>query len=191
VGSQIDRAKRYAVERGLADKVDFRLGDYRAMDFPDESFDVVWIQEALVHVDVDDKHRFANEAFRVLKPGGRVVITEYLRRARPLPESDERLLASWSQGWAMADLATRDELEECFIQAGFGQVRLDDITDKVTPSLRRLYQLSLALYPFAWALHRARIRDDAAHGNVLSSLTQWQALRRGAWSYTLALAVKS
>lgn len=190
VASQIDRARRYAAERRLSDKVGFELGDFRAMEFPDESFDVVWIQEALVHVGVPDKHRFAAEAYRVLRPGGRLVITEYLRRSRPLPEADERLLGDWYRGWAMADLATRDELETCFVGAGFGDVRLDEITDKVVPSLRRLYRLSVGLFPIAKGLHLARIRDDAAHGNIVSSLKQWQALRRGLWSYWLGLAVK-
>ncbi|MGH9023304.1 MAG: SAM-dependent methyltransferase [Acidimicrobiia bacterium] len=190
VAMQIEKAQRYAVERGVADKASFELGDYRETRFADETFDIVWVAEALVHVGLADRERFVNEAYRVLKPGGSLVITEYLRFSRPYEPTDEKVLEDWYSGWAMHDLATQNEIMGWIDKAGFADGDLKDITRYVMPSLHRLFILTVAFYPMAKALHLTKLRDDTAHNNVRSSLKQWHALGRRLWFYSLIRATK-
>ena len=188
VPDQVDRARRYAAERVLGDRVRFEQGDYRETGFPDGSFDVVWAQESLCHV--ADKARFFAEAWRILRPGGRLVVAEYLRRSRPLATEDEGLLRTWLSGWAIPDLGTPEEMERWALDSGFAEVEVDDVTWGVLRSLRRLYRITVGLYPVAALLHAVRVRDAAAHGNVVGARVQWLAVQRGLWAYGLIAARK-
>ena len=188
VPDQVERARRYASERVLGDRVRFEVGDYRATGHPDGSFDVVWAQESLCHA--ADKDRFFAEAWRVLRPGGRLVVAEYLRRSRPLAPDDERLLHVWLSGWAIPDLGTPEEMQRWAVDAGFIDVEVGDVTWGVLRSLRRLYRLTNGLYPVAALLHAIRVRDAAAHGNVVGARAQWRAVQRGLWAYGLITAHK-
>lgn len=52
-----------------------RLGDARDIPFPDSSFDVVNMRMILHHV-LDYREKAINEAYRILKPNGRLIIAE-------------------------------------------------------------------------------------------------------------------
>jgi ubiquinone/menaquinone biosynthesis C-methylase UbiE len=70
----IEKACRTATEQGLAEsRIDFRQMDAEALDLPDASFDVVMSAFALGHIPRPE--RAAAEMFRVLRPGGRLLIT--------------------------------------------------------------------------------------------------------------------
>jgi len=61
----------------LGADVDLRLGDAQALDFEDARFDTVLITFALCTI--PDDRRAAEEAFRVLRPGGQLVAVEHVR----------------------------------------------------------------------------------------------------------------
>ncbi|MGK2957919.1 MAG: SAM-dependent methyltransferase [Acidimicrobiales bacterium] len=188
VASQVERATRYADERNLGEHATFRQEDYHATGFDDMSFDVAWAQESLCHS--HDKAIFAKEMARVLRPGGRLVIAEYLRFSRPLPPYDERLIHSWLSGWAIPDIETKDELVAALEAAGFVDVQIRDLTHGVAPSLRRLYRVTMFLYPIARGLKALRLRTSVQHGNVVGARDQWRSLKRKLWFYGLVTATK-
>lgn len=188
VASQRDMANRYAARRGLADRVRFEQADYAATSFPDESFDVVWSLEALCHA--PSKAAFYREAARLLRPGGRVIVAEFLRSGRPLGEVEERLLHEWLDGWAIADIDSADEHRAHLAAAGFTGTRIDDVTAHTRPSLRRLYRMAYSTFPLAVLGHKLRIRSAVQHKNVVGSVRQYQALRRDAWFYSIISATK-
>ncbi|MEU9103325.1 methyltransferase domain-containing protein [Streptomyces xanthophaeus] len=63
----VAQARAYAAERGL-DGVEFATADVHALDFPDDSFDVVHAHQVLQHV--GDPVRALREMRRVCRPGG-------------------------------------------------------------------------------------------------------------------------
>ena len=69
-----ERNRQMNREAGLDDRIDVVEGDFASLDFPDESFDLAWSQEAILHSGNRDK--VCAEAARVLKPGGRFVFTD-------------------------------------------------------------------------------------------------------------------
>jgi tocopherol O-methyltransferase len=186
VASQVARARRFASQRQLADRVEFEQADYTGTPFPDSSFDVVWALESLCHA--SDKAAFYREAARVLRPGGRIVVAEYIRAARPLDRSGERLLHEWLDGWAIPDLDTQAEHTRHARLAGFSRFQLDDLTPNTRPSLRRLYRMTCWSYPIARLGRALGIRSAVQHGNVFGSLRQYQALERGLWFYGMVSA---
>ena len=188
VASQVARARRFAATRKLGDQITFEQADYTNTPFPDASFDVVWALESLCHA--PDKSAFYREAARLLRPGGRLVLAEYIRAARPLSAGGELLLHQWLEGWAIPDLDTRAEHVARAAAAGLADARIDDITAHTRPSLRRLYQLTRWAYPLAVTGRAVGIRSAIQHGNVIGSLRQYQVLERGLWFYSILSAVK-
>jgi cyclopropane fatty-acyl-phospholipid synthase-like methyltransferase len=189
VASQVARARSFAAARTLGDQVAFEQADYTSAPFPDASFDVVWALESLCHA--LDKAAFYREAARLLRPGGRLVIAEYIRAARPLSAQGERMLHQWLDGWAIPDLDTRAEHVAHAAAAGLADMRIDDITAHTRPSLRRLYQLTRWSYPLAVTGRAVGIRSAIQHGNVIGSLRQYQALDRELWFYGILSATKA
>lgn len=63
----VEQARRYAAERGLTG-IGFATADVHALDFPDDTFDVVHAHQVLQHV--GDPVRALREMRRVCRPGG-------------------------------------------------------------------------------------------------------------------------
>jgi tocopherol O-methyltransferase len=188
VASQVARARRFAARHKLTDRVRFEQADYTCTPFAPASFDVVWSIESLCHA--PDKAAFYREAARLLRPGGRLVVAEYIRAARPLDAAGELLLHEWLDGWAIPDLDTRAEHLNHLAAAGLTEARLDDVTAHTRPSLRQLYRMSFWSFPLAVIGRATGIRSAIQHGNVIGSLRQYQALERGLWFYSILSAVK-
>jgi cyclopropane fatty-acyl-phospholipid synthase-like methyltransferase len=189
VPDQVARARSIAAERGLSSRATFEVADYSALPYADGSFDVVWAQESLCHS--PDKATTYREMFRVLRPGGRLIIAEYMRTTRDVGRLDAAIVRRWVDGWAMPDLDTIDEHRASANAAGFATVDVCIETRHVEPSLRRLYLRSAAVFPIGVLLRVLRIRSAVQHGNVVASILQYIALKRRTWEYCVLLAERS
>ncbi len=69
-------ARRRAEQKGLAGKCGFVRVWPGPLAFPPESFDIVFSKDAVVHI--PDKHALMRDAFRILKPGGWFVASDWL-----------------------------------------------------------------------------------------------------------------
>jgi tocopherol O-methyltransferase len=185
---QLARAREYARMHGLSARVSFAVADYARTPFPAASFDVVWAQESLCHA--PDKGSFYSEAGRVLRPGGGLIVAEFLRSGRQFSARTERIVRAWLDGWAIPDLDTYAEHRAAIERAGFEPATVRDITVNILPSLRRLFRLAWLGLPVDLVLQCLGLRDSTQHGNVVAAYRQFQALRRGAWFYALLCARK-
>ena len=116
LGNALEVTQRNAELEGVADRVDLRTGDMRALPFDDGSFDVVLSSLAIHNIpDPGGRARAIDEAVRVLRPDGRLLIVdinatrEYEARLRHLgmAEVERRSLGPriWFGGpWVAASL---------------------------------------------------------------------------------------
>jgi len=101
--------------------VEIRAGDAFALPVPDASVDVV-AQNCLFNIfEPDDLHKALQETYRVLKPGGRLLMSDPIA-TRPIPShlrQDERLRAMCLSG-----ALTYEEYIQHLVDVGFGQVEI-------------------------------------------------------------------
>jgi SAM-dependent methyltransferase len=122
---------------GLDSKVRIIEGDVMALPLPNSGQDAVISQEALLHV--PDLALALAEAYRVLRPGGRIAFTNWIAH-QPLSAADKRLL--WD-GMAAATLISIDRHAELLRNAGFEVETIDDETDAwglILAERLRMYQ---------------------------------------------------
>ena len=186
VPSQIRRGVRSVARRNLNHKIDLIRGDYSSIEYAENSFDVVWAMESLCHA--PSKQDVYHEFFRVLKPGGRLVIAEYMRGGRPLEDDDEQLIHDWLRSWAIPDIDTDEEHFDAVSNAGFENIVNRDVTENVRPSLRRLYGMTLIGTPLDYLLKKLGFRRRSS--NVVGAQKQYIALRKKIWHYSILTARK-
>ncbi|HMD62511.1 MAG TPA: arsenite methyltransferase [Stellaceae bacterium] len=114
----LTKARANAEQVGAAN-VEFRLGEIEHLPIGDNTADVV-ISNCVINL-VPDKEQVYREAFRVLKPGGRLAIADVVNTA-PLPPDlavDPALLCG-----CVAGAATARQIEDWLASAGFIDVRI-------------------------------------------------------------------
>ena len=115
---QVEQARELASAEGMTGRVAFEYADGMDLPFAAESFDAVLAFESIVHM---DRPVALKEMTRVLKPGGRVVLTDVFAlagEAAPPAQDEDSGISSW--------MRTIDDYPALVADAG---LVLDDLTD--------------------------------------------------------------
>lgn len=122
----IDRARANA-SRGGYSNVEFRLGEIENLPVADSSVDVI-ISNCVINLSTD-KPRVFREAFRVLRPGGRLLVSD-LVLTRPLPEELSRSIDAYVA--CVAGAMLKDDYLSAVEAAGFKNIKI--VTEKNFPA---------------------------------------------------------
>jgi ubiquinone/menaquinone biosynthesis C-methylase UbiE len=112
-GAMIDRARRNAARGGWTN-VEFRLGEIEHLPVADGSVDVI-ISNCVINLS-PQKPRVFREALRVLRPGGRLVVSDIVL-LRPLPETVRESIEAYVGCVAGASL--KEDYLRLIREAGF------------------------------------------------------------------------
>lgn len=185
---QILFAKQEAKRRRLTRLTSFSVANFEQLPFSDEFFDVVWAQESLCHSGA--KASFFKEAYRVLRRGGRIVISDFFLRSQSITSANEAILHEWLEAWRIPFLWTAAQHSNAAKSAGFSNLVIKDITRGTLRSHRRLYNLAILAHPLAVVFRKIGIGNGFQHGNRLAGVRQYQALRNNCWFYAILSAQK-
>ena len=131
----IERATKAAEQNGYGN-VEFRLGQIEEM--PVETGSVDWvISNCVINLSPEKEKVFA-ESFRVLKPGGRLLISDMV--AEDLPNEMREDISAWAS--CVSGAVTEGEYLGMIRAAGFEQVEIVDRVDYVEPAREKPYQLA-------------------------------------------------
>jgi SAM-dependent methyltransferase len=120
-----------------ADRIGYRLIEPGPLPLPDGSFDVVFSKDAIIHV--ADKSALYAEAFRVLRPGGGLLVSDWLRGDGDDLTPKVNIFGAAGHGFTMASLQDVKALVRC---AGFEEIETEDrrawYLGEATAELQRL-----------------------------------------------------
>ncbi|UCF58443.1 MAG: arsenite methyltransferase [Candidatus Bathyarchaeota archaeon] len=114
----IERAKSTARKYGYAN-VEFRLGEIESLPVEDNSVDVI-ISNCVINLSVD-KEKVFREAYRVLKPRGKIMISDLVTEGE-LPDAVKKSFDAWAG--CIAGALEKNEYLETIRKAGFRKVKV-------------------------------------------------------------------
>ena len=142
---ELQLARARSREAGLDALLSFEYGDFHRLHYPDDSYDVVWSQEAFLHA--ADKNAVLSECRRVLKPDGVLIFTDILVR-RDTPDADRARIYDRVKSPDMWDLA---DYRNALAALNLTVTREEDWSQYVAPSYAwvrdRLQEQREALLP--------------------------------------------
>ncbi len=131
---QAARAGDRAREAGLEGQAGFLVANALDVPFADESFDLVWSLESGEHM--PDKARFLGECYRLLKPGGTLVLATWCHRSTenaPLTTAERQHLEQIYQAYHLPYVISLPEYESIAGGLGFTNLQVEDWSLAVAP----------------------------------------------------------
>ncbi len=119
----VAKSRKFIEDEGYSN-VEFRLGEIENLPAADDSVDVI-ISNCVINLS-PDKGRVYREAFRVLKPDGRLAISDIVRIGQ-MPEEwkdDPGMHCSCVSG-----AASEEEIRQMLTEAGFGDIEIRERTE--------------------------------------------------------------
>ena len=178
-----------AKEENLDALVSFRQADFTNTNFEDNSFDIVWAIESVCHARY--KAHFLTEAYRLLRPGGRLIMCDYFKKAGIEP-SEQEIIRRWINGWAIDDIPVITDFTSMAEEIGFSNVQTEDATHAIMRSAKRMVKaFYLGIIPsWIYNLFHRNVSEFGKH-NVTAAYYQYKGLQKGLWHYQIICATKN
>jgi ubiquinone/menaquinone biosynthesis C-methylase UbiE len=121
--------------------VEFLLADYHELPFDDNSFDIVFTVETLAHA--RNLQQVLSELYRVLKPGGKIVLFEYEWDYKNFSPKYKKIYDFAKKYWGgYGDQFPPGWAKNKLSKQGFKNFSEQDITKNVKPSMDRIRKLT-------------------------------------------------
>ena len=157
---QLEIALSLAKSDGLEHLVEFRFSDCsEEIRLPDGSADVVVSIDGACHM--ADRGRFLKECARILRPGGRLVGSDWMAAAALTPEEYRKHVHPICESWSMVGLERPAGYLDKLEAAGLGTVGIVDLSMRCLPNARIL------------AVQEQRMREAARSGTLPADGAVW------------------
>ncbi|MGB0178338.1 MAG: methyltransferase domain-containing protein, partial [Owenweeksia sp.] len=180
---QVESANRYAAKNGVSDKVHFEVNNYFETGYPDESFDIAWAMESMATA--PDKERFLKEMYRVLKPGGKLLIAD-IYKTSPYDVAKYQCMYDMLHHWAISDILTVEGNKEIARKQNFEVADQFNATSYVKRSVNRIYYLSMLgmLGTKLYELRNPKV-SGSSKNHYKTGFGQYHGYKKRLWEYHL------
>ena len=183
-GQNVADASELASAKGLSSLVRFERGDAESLPFPDKSFDAIICECAFCTF--PNKTNAAREFARVLRPGGRVGLSD-LTRGPSLPNELDGLLA-WIA--CIADAQPVDGYAEYLRSAGFELEKVELHDEALTEMVQQIRMRLLSAEVLVGLKKLALPNVDFTSAKQMAQNTL-SAIQQGQLGYAVLIAVKT
>lgn len=140
------------------DRLTYQCGNAMSLNFPDESFDRVMCLEAAFHF--PDRAQFLKEAFRVLRPGGKLVVVDFAwntdAHRRHRDDAETRLVRHI---WQWDDMYSISDYHKFAADAGFTSNCTQNWSSRVSTAIQRLFEFVSRLGNSSWGRKLLNLRN--------------------------------
>ncbi|MFT7561175.1 MAG: MPBQ/MSBQ methyltransferase [Flavobacteriales bacterium] len=176
--TQVAQAIDRAAQEGLQQHASFACMDFHNTSFPDADYDGVYAIESACHSNEPDKKSLLKEAFRLLKPGKRIVLCDgFIRNSDHLNPLTEWANKKVCKNWALGCFGDIDKVEASLNEIGYEDIHIENISLKVLPSACFIPWVS---FKYLFKLIRTKETD----------LRYWRHLFAPLWGLGLALDIR-
>lgn len=179
---QVRLADYYANKRGVQTLTHFSTQDFTKTSFPANYFDVVYGIESVCHTET--KSSFLHEAYRILKPGGKLIIMDGYRGQTAKTPMERKMFDTFCTSLAVPPLITGTAMLRQVRAAGFDQCVMQDKTDAILPTSREFARIAnltqifctvagYISHPFFQTINRNYLALRAGDGGFQSGLLQY------------------
>ncbi len=185
VDSQINYGNHLSQNENLHEKVKIIKNDYENMSFEDNSFDVAYAVESSCYAQGAGKEALISEMRRVLKEGGRFVIIDgFLKKPAKMPYLLQKAYLRLCRCWALPCLATMTVFEETLKKNNFKNIKIEEISWKVAPSVAHVPRVTLKfLFQELWRNKSLKLAPERWDNIVSPLLTMFLGLWRNYFGY--------
>lgn len=180
VDKQVQKGSKIVKSYGLQDRVRITKQDYMRTKFKDGTFDVVFGIESVCHA---DKEKFLKEAFRILKPGGLLIVLDGFNAKEKYSEKEYEIMRKQNSGWVVDSLETPAYFVDTCREIGFVDIKYRNITKKVEKTSLIMYVAHFPAVVVDTAGRILGIRTKYNTGNVRAAKYQYIGMKRGLWEY--------
>ena len=153
---QVEIAQARSEAAGLSDRLTFFTDDFTDLQTVHQRVDAALSIESACHAPDPDKVDVIQEAARLVKPGGRLVVADGFRTSsRPLYPPLDRIYHYWCDGWRVPGLADIHRFRAALVRYGFESLKVRDLSWRVAPSMG--YGVAKAIGSAARMLARGRL----------------------------------
>jgi len=188
---QLKQGRLLNQKDSLGHTVSLTLGDYEHTGLPSASFDAVYALESSCYARGASKSAFIQEAHRLLRPGGRIVVADGFLGPRKLRGPQKAIYRRVCECWV---LDTFGEVEQfcCALRStGFHDIVIEPMKFRVAPSVLHVPWVTLK-FLFATLLFREQRMTRARWNNVLAPvLLPFVSFPLGPVSYYIISATRA
>ncbi len=185
---QAKHALSYARKHHVNELTTFLVADFINVPYPDGSFDVVWAIESVCHA--EDKKTFLQEAYRVLRKGGRLIVADGFQSKYSLTDKEAALLTRSFRGWGVSSLEIDTMFHDSLNDLRFTSIKKQDMTSQVYRSSKRLFLYSFPGFIVNVIERMLKKRGPIEQANVSATHHQFLSLKKGLWKYKVFYAEK-
>jgi SAM-dependent methyltransferase len=113
---------------------------------------------------------FIKEAYRILKPGGRLAVMEAFRLKENLNKEEERLYRKLCNCFH-TDFAHKDNFKSNLLKVGFKNIKFHDKSNNVQKTASINYWLTMPFFPVVWIFRKLRIVSETFY-NLIDGLRE-------------------
>lgn len=186
---QVVKANNYAAKKGVSDLVSFSVGDYTKTKFADNTFDCVYAIESVCYS--LPKLAFTKEAFRILKPNGKLIIVDGYIKRQAKNRFERKLTQDYLQAFALSEAASEADMKKALVDAKFKEIRAINKLKEVEPTINYIYKLAKR---FEWFVTLIKPLPFGFTQGVVANYTaltlEMEAHKLGMFDYYVHVATK-